>query len=596
MQIDLNAVLKDAVGRHQAGDFTAAEAAYARILAVAPGHADANHLLGLIHHQQGRHRQASDLIRKAISCDAKVSLYHANLGRVCRAAGDEASAVAAFRDAVMLEPENAVLHSDLAAALVAQGDFDAARSRCHLALERDPQMAEAHLNLGLALQGLHGPASEEAEACFRRALASNAGLAGAHLGLGIVLHETGRDAEAAQAYEAALAMDPRSIEAHCNLGNLKRDRCDFAAAARHYRGALDVRPEQPDILGNLAVTLHEQGDLAAALSSYDQALALAPDNAEIRRNRAMALLAAGDFETGFAEYAWRWRTARFKKFRRDWTAPAWTGEALAGRRILIHAEQGNGDTIQFMRYLPILANAGGRVIFECPRPLLPLAREIGQLKTVSVYGERLPGHDIQAPLLDLPRLFRTRLDNVPADCPYLRVPMAARRKWAEFHRALPVGLKVGIAWRGSPDHPRDQIRSPGLAPFENLFRRTDCVFVSLQRDGGAAEVARLPSGTRLINPTDRIADFADTAALIEGLDLIISCDSAPAHLAGALGKTVWIALPLIAEWRWLSDRDDSPWYPTAKLFRQPDFGDWDAVATAMSATLAGVTATAARMS
>ncbi len=584
MEVDLNAILREGAAQHQAGDLVAAAVLYARILAVAPGHADANHLMGLVHHQQGHNDRAVDMIRTAIACDGKVALYHANLGRILRAAGRDAEAVAAYRDALRLDSDNAVLHSDLAAALVATGDFDAARARGHLALELDPGSAEAHLNLGLAHQGLHGPDSAEAVACFRRALAINPRLAGAHLALGVALHESG-DAEAARrSYGVAIALDPTLVEAHCNLGNLLRDAQAFEAAIGHYRQALAIRPEQAEVLGNLAVAQQETGDLAGALETYERALRLDPENAEIRRNRAMALLAVGDFAAGWPEYAWRWKTARFRPLLRDWKKPQWTGADPAGKRILVHAEQGYGDTIQFMRYLPLLAAKGAKVIFECPPLLADLARRLAGVADVVAPG-RTPQHDLHVPLLDLPGLFGTTVENIPAQVPYIEVPAAARRRWADFAIQLPKGKRIGIAWRGNPEHPRDALRSPGLLPFVPLLVRPDCVFVSLQRDGGAADVAALPPGTRLNDPTDRLKDFADTAALMAELDLVISCDSAPAHLAGALGLPVILLLPHVAEWRWGREGDKTPWYPSMTLVRQPGFGDWAGAVKAILNTL-----------
>lgn len=579
MKIDLSETLKQGIAAHQSGDLAAAEAAYRKILDIAPGHADAMHLSGLIAYQQGDYSSAIKLIAGAIDLDGKVALYHANLGRVCKAAGDDKAAVRAFRDAVLMEPENAVLHADLASALLGVGDADAARARANLALELDPDFAEAHLNLGLALQALYGPEHGEAVAAFRRALEINPELAGAYLGLGVALHEQGDRVGAIQSYGQAIRYNPGYVEAHCNLGNLERDAMNFEAAVAHYRNALNCQPDQPLVWGNLAVTLQETGQLAEAIAAYDKAIALDPNEPNIRRNRGMALLAAGRFDEGWSDYEFRWQTPRFKRLRRDWSVPIWDGSDIKGKRILVHAEQGLGDTLQFCRYLSLLHAEGAMVIVECADSLKPLLEMMPGVRSVIRPGGHLPNLDCHVPLMSLPGLFKTNEKTVPATVPYLIAPKAAARKWQKIAADWPKGKRIGIAWRGSPDHPRDNIRSPGLAPFLKLASIADITLVSLQKDGGAGEIALLADAAMVMDPTAHIKDFADSAALIGQLDAVVSCDSAPLHLAGALGAQCYAVLPHVAEWRWGREGDRSPWYPTMTLIRQPAFGDWDSVFT-----------------
>ena len=575
MEIDLSETLRQGITRHQAGDLDAAESLYKQILDVAPGHADALHLAGLVAHQRGDNMRAVEMIARAIDTDAGVALYHANLGRVRKAMGDDSAAVDAFRAAVKLQPDSAPLHADLSSALLGAGDADAARARANLALELDPNSAAAHINLGLALQELHGPAHDDAVNAFRRAIDLAPELAGAYLGLGVALHETGQLAAAKQAYAEAIARNPAFVEAHCNLGNLARDDLDFDTAITHYRRALEIDPEQPVVWGNLAVALQEAGRIDDALQAYDRAVAIAPDDPDIRRNRGMALLTKGHYIEGWRDYEYRWRTARFRPLQRDRGAPLWDGSDPAGKRILVHAEQGLGDTLQFCRYLPMLARLGAEVIFECADSLKPLLSGMQGVDSIVAPGASAPPKlDAHIPLLSLPDRFATTLESVPADVPYLTAPVARRDKWAKIADGWAGRLKVGIAWRGSPDHPRDAVRSPGLSPFMALGELDRVTLVSLQKQGAAEELATVPGAAGIIDPTTDIEDFADSAALVGELDAVVSCDSAPLHLAGALGIRAYAVLPYVAEWRWGQAGETTPWYPAMTLVRQPQPGDW----------------------
>ncbi len=573
MQMDVSAVLGQGVTAHESGDLATAQLCYERILSAVPGHADANHLLGVVAFQRGDLDTARRLIEHAISLDGDVALYHANLGRVARQRDDPTAAVAAFRAAIRLSPEDAGLHVDLASALIAAGDADAARARANLALELDDTRGDAHLCLGLALQDVYGPAQEDAVAALRRAVALDPVLAGAHLGLGLA-HQSMGDATAAKdAYIAAVNADPALIEAWVNLGNLAREALAFADAMTCYRKALEVDAESAAAWGNLGVTLHETGDVAAALDAYDKAVALAPVDAELARNRAMGLLAAGRYADGWPAYAARWQTARFLPLKRDWPVAEWAGENLTGKSLYVHAEQGLGDTVQFCRYVSVLADRGARVTLECPQTMHRLLGTLGGVYALKTPGDPLPKIDFHVPLLSIPAAIDLDPNDDPAPSPYLRAPKKAVDVWRNRIATLPPGKKIGIAWRGSPDHARDAVRSPGLAPFRALMSAPDITLVSLQKDHAADDLAT--DGDGIVDWTSDIADFADSAGLMMHLDAVVSCDSAPLHLAGALGVRCFAVLPHVAEWRWGMDGDTTPWYPTMTLVRQPSFGDWD---------------------
>jgi tetratricopeptide (TPR) repeat protein len=570
-------VLKNGITAHQAGDLDRAAEFYNKILGEAPEHADATHLMGLVHFQRGQNDVAATMIRAAINLDPKVPLYHANLGRVFMASRDDAGALVAFREAVLLEPENAPLHADLAGAMLRCGDAEEARVYANTALELLPDLAEAHLNLGLSLQTLYGPAFNDAVQALQRAIELNPVLAGAYLGLGVALHEQGEHEAAERTYAHALSLDPSFIEAHCNLGNLKRAECAFKEAAQHYGAALKLDNNQAVVWGNLGVVLQEAGDLDEALAAYDRAILLDPENAEMRRNRGIALLAAGRFVEGWSDYEYRLDTERFQILAREWPVPKWNGRDPDGLRILVHAEQGYGDTLQFCRYVPMLSKLGARVTVECADSLMPVMRSLNGVQALITPGDELSDIDCNISLMSLPGALGTTLETIPCDAPYLTSPAVVQKKWAEIAQDWPAGKRVGVAWRGSPEHPRDALRSPGLQPFLDLIEQDNIVLVSLQKDGGGQELAALDDRSQVIDPTHMINDFGDTAALIETLDVVISCDSAPLHLSGALGKRTIAVLPHVAEWRWGRDGDTTPWYPSMTLVRQPKAGDWHAV-------------------
>ena len=574
--------LATALDHHNAGRLVDAAALYRSILDAEPKHADATHLLGVIAFQQGRLDEAEAMVRHAIEIDGGGALYHANLGRVCKAAGRPEQAAAALRRALELEPDNAQALSDLGGILADRGAWEDAVACWRRALDLEPNLAEAHYNIGLAMRD--EGRMEDAAASFQRAAEANPAFANAHLALGLALQDQDRLDEAAACYRRAIEIDAGDVEALTNLGNVLRaeGRLDEAVAA--YERALAGAPERAEIHSNLGVALQERGELEAALASYDRALVLDPDDAEAHRNRAQALLLAGRFAEGWEEYEWRWKTRHFAAQMRDFTEPRWDGSDLGGRTILIHAEQGYGDTIQFVRYAALVAATGGRVVLECPAPLAELVASAPGVEAVVAGGAALPPFDVQAPLLGLPRLFGTTQATIPGDVPYLAPDAAAEKRW----RATmgPSGrFRVGIVWQGNPGHRGDRLRSPGLESLRPLFDIPGVEFYALQKDDGARQLAEEGLADAVRDLGGDFADFTDTAAAVVNLDLVIACDTAAAHLAGALARPTWVLLPLAAEWRWLTGRDDSPWYPTMRLFRQRQLGDCDEVVARVAKAL-----------
>ena len=579
---DIPGILAAALDQHNAGRLADADALYRSILEAEPEHADATHLLGVIAFQQGRLEEAEAMVLRAIEIDAGVALYHANLGRVRKAAGRPEEAANAFRRALDLEPANPQALSDLGGTLADRGAWEDAVECWRRALDLEPNLAEAHYNIGLAMR--ERGRTEDAAASFRSAVEANPAFTNAHLALGLALQDQDLLDEAAACYARAIEIDPGDVEARTNLGNVLRaeGRLDEAVAA--YEDALAGAPGRAEIHSNLGVALQERGEFEAALASYDRAIDLNPDDAEAHRNRAQALLLAGRFAEGWEEYEWRWKTRHFAALKRDFAEPRWDGSDLGGKRILIHAEQGYGDTIQFVRYAAMVAARGGRVVLECPAPLAGLVASAPGVEAVVASGAALPPCDVQAPLLGLPRLFGTTEATIPDAVPYLVPDAAAVERWR-----APMGssgrLGVGIVWQGSPLHRGDRRRSPGLASLRPLFDVPKIDFFSLQKVDGARQLAEEGLADVVRDLGGGFADFTDTAAALVNLDLVITCDTAVAHLAGALAKPTWVLLPLAAEWRWLTERVDSPWYPTARLFRQRRLGDWDEVMVRVGAAL-----------
>ena len=385
---------------------------------------------------------------------------------------------------------------------------------------------------------------------------------------GTALSSLGEPEAAVAALRASLARNPGNAAAWLNLGNAYADIDRLLDAERHCREAIRLAPDLAEAHTSLGFVLTSLGRPEEAMDACRTAIALRADFALAHWNLATAALLTGDFTLGFEQYEWRKRHDRFRHDFVDPPSPQWDGSDPAGRTVLVHAEQGFGDTIQCARYLPLI---GGHTILACDRPLLPL---LAQLSEVVPKDAPLPRFDCWLDQMSLPRVFGTRLDTIPAANGYLSADPAQTAAW---RRRLPDGLKVGLAWAGNPAHTNDRRRSLPATALDRILAAPGCNFVSLQVGRRAHEAGLLET---------RLTDFAETAALIEALDLVVTVDTAVAHLAGALGKPTWVMLPFAPDWRWLLGRDDSPWYASVRLFRQPTPGDWAAVAQAVVGALA----------
>lgn len=506
-----------------------------------------------------------------------------NLGIALARLGRVVEAITQFRNAVRARPGFAKAHHNLGVALAEMKKSDEAVTSLREALRLKPDYAEANYNLGnvLAEQKKHDEAIES----YERAVALNPGHVDARNNLGLALKEVGRFAEAVIVLRQATRLRPESKETWSNLGLALVELSRFREAEECYHKALALDPSFVDAHINLGSMYKDQERGEEALAAYQQALWLEPQNASAHWNRSLTHLQMGNYEVGWREYQWRWRRKGTKI--RAFSQPVWDGAPCAGKTILVHMEQGLGDMIQFLRYAPMIQKLGGRVIVECPRFLLPLFSSSAGIDQLLAEGDPLPAFDFHAPLLDLPLVLGTTLKSVPAEVPYLHPRPDLVETWGQ---RLTGGreFKIGLTWQGNIHHGWDHNRSVKLTEFAPLSRVPGVQFFSLQKGEGAQQHADCPFP---ITDFGEVLDkdhgaFMDTAAIMRNLDLVITVDTAIVHLAGAVGTATWLALSSRSDWRWLTGRADSPWYPSLRLYRQTSPGAWQDVFEHMSRDLA----------
>jgi tetratricopeptide (TPR) repeat protein len=431
-----------------------------------------------------------------------------------------------------------------------------------------PRTVDRETAFRMAVQRQQAGAGAEAIRIYQQILTADPSYAPAWINIGVALRSLGRVDAGVACLRRGIALKPDDAGALSNLGNALRAAGRLDEARKSHLAAIANDPSVGSFVYNLGLVLRDLGDFDGAIDRFDAAEAMGYEPAELKWDRALALLLRGDLRRGFAEYEWRWQIPDAKP--RDFAGPAWTGEDLAGKTLLVYAEQGFGDTIQFVRYLPLLAGRAGRVVFECQEPLARLFRDSPVCDGVTVVAreaEALPDYDAHVALLSLAHL--TDAESIPAQMPYL-TPSSDRPRIARRGE----GLHVGIVWAGKPSHRNDRNRSLSLADLVPLLEVPGAHFHSLQLGDPADTIAPLGFSALIADLRPGIRDFADSAALIASLDLIVSADTAPAHLAGALGHPVWTLLPYAPDWRWRAGREDTPWYPSMRLFRQSRPRHW----------------------
>ena len=546
--------LQDAVGLHRQGRLREAEKLYARVLKAAPDNFDALHLLGSIKAQTGQMGEALRLISAALKINPRSADALVNLANVLHALKRNTDALDCLDKALAINP----------------GDLHALQNR------------------GSALLTLNRP--QEALSCFEQVVQRSPGNGEALLNRGVALATLERHAEALADFDAALKMEPGHPDVLYNRGNALLQLERHAEAVAAFDRALAAVPAHGRAWNNRGRALEALNRHDEAVASFGKAIALQKDYADAHFNQALALLAVGDLRHGFAQYEWRWKRSGMTDTRRGYGRALWLGEFPLGHKtILLHAEQGLGDSIQFARYAPLLARAGARVVLEVQPELKALLAGLDGVASCHARGEALPAFDVHCPLGSLPLAFKTERTNIPADIPYLRADEERIAKWRPVIEALP-GKRVALSWAGHARHANDRNRSIDLALLEPLLAQGDVSggisFVSIQRELRENDAAWLTRHPNVSHFGAELADMADTAAVTALVDLVVAVDTSVVHLAGAMGRAVWVMLAFSPDWRWTISGDHSPWYPQARLFRQPAVGDWPSVVAKLRDALA----------
>jgi tetratricopeptide (TPR) repeat protein len=538
---NLGPMIEEAVALQRQGRTTDAEKIYGRILKTLPDHFDALHLLAQIKMERGKPGEAYRLMRAAVAARPDLADARVHLGLVLRTMKQPAEALASFEKASALDPGHIDALGHRGDVLIELGRPGEALDCFDRILALAPGHPAARVNRGVALAALARP--EEALAEFDALIAAGARHPMALYNRARVLADLGRYAESLGAYDALLALVPQHSVAWNNRGNV------LVALNRH----------------------------ADASASFDRAIALQTDYADAHFNQSLALLALGDFARGFRQYEWRWKRTGMAHVRHNYRRPLWLGETpLQRKTILLHAEQGLGDTIHFARYAAVLARAGATVVLEVQRELKPLLSRLEGVATVLARGEPLPPFDLHCPLGSLPLACKTEPATIPADIPYVQADDGRLEKWRARIGSIEAP-RVALAWAGNPAHANDRNRSIALSRLRPIWTSGAARTVSIQHELRSGDAALLANEPGIVHIGDEFADLDDAAAVVALCDLVITVDTSIAHLAAAMGRPVWILLPFSADWRWTTDRETSPWYPTARLFRQTTLGDWDDV-------------------
>ena len=536
--------LQEAVGLHQQGRLRDAEKLYTRALKAAPDNFDALHLLGLIKAQSSQMGEAYRLMSAALKVNPGAPDALINIANVLHGLKRDTEALECLDKALAIRP----------------GDLEALLYRAN------------------ALNALNR--QQEALACFDAVLARDPRRAEARLNRGSVLATMGRHAQALSDFDAVLAQAPNHIEALYNRATALLELNRQAEALTAFDHALSQAPKHMRAWNNRGRALQSLNRHDDAVASFEKAIAFDKDYADAHSNLALSLLTLGDLRRGFAEYEWRWKRAGMPDARRGYRGRLWLGEFPLGQRtILLSAEQGLGDTIQFVRYAPLLARGGATVVLEVQPELKTLLGAVDGIASCHARGETLPAYDVYCPLGSLPLALKTEPATIPADIPYLRADDAHIAKWRTAVEALP-GKRVALAWAGHARHPNDRNRSLALKLLEPLFGIDGVSFISIQRELRDDDAALLAQHANVTHLGGGLADMADTAAVAALADLTIAVDTSVVHLAGAMGRDVWVLLPFFPDWRWTLTGTHSPWYPQARLFRQPAPGDWPSVIAA----------------
>jgi tetratricopeptide (TPR) repeat protein len=569
---------------HETGKVDEALDAWQHAVQLQPADAQLHHRLALAQASHGQRREAISHFRQALQLQPDHAEALAHLGVALAEEGQRQEAIVCFQQTLQRYPTAAPNLHNLGVALAKEGRLPEAVENLERVVQLRPDSAEALYTLGSVLNQMGR--TEEAIDRLRRCLQLQPQHPGACNNLGLVLTEAKQPHEAVIVLQHAVRLQPNLKEAHNNLGLAYYNLGRFAEAEASFQQALRLDSRYVEAHSNLGSVHKEQGRFQEALACYQLALWLAPDQVSTRYNRSLALLQQGNYAEGWREYEWRWQRPQTPP--RSFRQPRWDGSILPQKTILLWSEQGLGDVIQFVRYAAVVKQRVGRVVLYCPPPLVPLLSGCPGVDQIVAEGQVVAGFDIQAPLMSLPRLLGTTLETVPQGIPYVLVDSARVAAW---RARLPGAgtLRIGIVWQGNPRHAWDRHRSAPLASWEALARVAHVTLISLQKGPGREQLDAVRKRFDVWDLGDELDEsggaFVDTAAVMASLDLVVTVDTAAAHLAGALGVPVWLALSRIADWRWLREHEDTPWYPSMRLFWQKQLGDWPAVFASMAEAL-----------
>jgi tetratricopeptide (TPR) repeat protein len=575
--------LRQGIALGEQGRLDEGAAAFSEALRLQPDSVDAHNNLGSIRFAQRRLDEAIACYERVLHINPRHAAALYNLGVALEHQGRFQEAGVHYEQALQVDPQHADAWNNLGNVRKARRDLDGAIACYEQALRLKPDLAEIYINLGI----VYGEREDwqQAEANLSLAQRQRPGNPEIPNGLGIVLAQQGRSEEAMQYFHKALELNPKFADVYNNMGIALKNQGKYAEAIASYQRALELSPSSPDAHTNWGNALQEQGILQEALGHYDRALKMAHDPPDSHFNRAILWLLQGDWERGWPEYEWRWQTKGFPHY--GFRQPRWDGSDLTGKTIFLYAEQGLGDTLHFIRYVPLVKERGGRVIVQCQPVLQRLLANLAGIDQLIPQGSPVPEFDVHAALLSLPAIFKTTFANVPAQVPYLHPDPELVKHWRQ---ELGAGdFKIGIVWQGNPKFGYDKLRSLALTEFAPLAQMPGVKLIGLQKGKGSEQIASLEGRFSVMDLSARLDEasgpFMDTAAVIKNLDLVIAPDTAIGHLAGALGARVWIALQTVPNWRWMLERTDSPWYPTARLFRQKEVGNWKGVFAEMASAL-----------
>ncbi len=562
--------------------FEVALASYEKAISIKPDYAEAYYNRGIAFQELKQFEAALASYDKAISIKPDYAKAYSNRGIALKEFKQFEAALASYNKAISIKPDFAEAYLNRGIAFQELKQFEAALASYDKAISIKPDYAEAYYNRGNALNELKQ--FHAALASYDKAISIKLDYTKAYSNRGNALNKLKQFEAALASYDKAISIKPDDAEAYSNRGIALQELKQFEAALASYDKAISLKPDHAEAYSNRGIALNELEQFEAAIASYDKAISIKPDHAEAFLNKSLALLLIGEFGSGWPLYEWRWRNGTADLKNPAFTQPLWLGaESLHGKTILLWCEQGLGDTIQFIRYAALVAEIGGRVIASVPNSLMRLLSSLDGVSEWVEQGGTLPAFDFHCPLLSLPLAFKTDLTSIPSSHAYLRSDI---NKVSEWSKKLGTKTKprVGIVWSGSTGHKKDQDRSIALSSLIEYLPE-DCEYVSLQKELRDTDSVTLAACSQIKHFGDELGDFTDTAALCDLMDVVISVDTSVAHLSGALGKPTWVLLPHIPDWRWLLDREDSPWYPSIKLYRQGEDRHWSSVLKKITADL-----------